>query len=59
MPELTRTCRGQERVTPGDEVTGRDPRRLLNTGYILFADLGTIAVHMWHAYFSVYLSYVN
>lgn len=29
MPELTRTCRGQERVTPGDEVTGRDPRRLL------------------------------
>ena len=59
MAELTRTFRGQERVTPGEEVTGRNPRRLLNTGYILFADLGTITVHMWYAYFSVYLSYVN
>lgn len=35
MAELTRTFGGQERVTPGEEVTGRDPRRLLNTGYVL------------------------
>lgn len=56
MAELTRTFGGQERVTPGEEVTGRDPRRLLNTGCF---DLGTITVHMWYAYFSVYLSYVN